>query len=733
MQRVWLLNWENITYDYDLTNYLDAIISDWVIKWLDFQDWKITKWQAIIQISRDNWQKFFVHFENSEDLEIDLSRDWKVFIEINQDKINDWERNMEDWSWIWEIKVSDEMPEKNSLKLWYISGNSFFTDKKEIVLKNELLEKSGLTNLTKMWNEFNSAWKLLKLDEEWKIPNLDWSKITWIIPQVSSFDEEAIAGSDIEKWDLVWWKEFSIHELNEATWSNTDILIRSWNWNWYAIQEFDLEDDMMLSKIWHFNANLSYFVQSKAYLHIIEKEDNDDFSNISNFKTTVLNRNKVISQEYNVSNATISNVSMSFWEKNIDTNLKKWKYYMILDFERTYSQRAYCNIKIKLNQKSSSNVRVFYWYSPTINTSYQLPIKLTFKKSIPENAVIKFNTLSEIWEEFFKGIAKENALKWENFKYTKFWESPTKESLRMENNDTSGWINIWDWASYRKFGFEFSPWFYWFNKVFFKKLPDIWNFIWDITFKLHSTTTWIDKNYIITNQEWKNIEDDSDFMLYFNYFWLEKDQVYRMTIETSTQTSDGFIRLGCWNSLWSKMQNYNWSEWVDSSNFPKFKVIEELEKGKKYYLWKYKIGSSAITSFESEDTILLWEALDKNKIFFYKKKKEKKPIVIKSWNNHISSRTPFDIDIPIKWKPKKIKFYFNYSGSRNWSLTTYDVENWFIEWTSTSGDIIFWWSFIWYMYDIFNVSIKSLTENNIKINIYAKNSSTYYYKLALIY
>lgn len=740
MQRVWLLNWENITYDYDLTNYLDAIISDWVIKWLDFQDWKITKWQAIIQVSRDNWQKFFVHFENSEDLEIDLSRDWKVFIEINQDKINDWEKNMEDWSWIWEIKVSNDIPEKNSLKLWYISGNSFFTDKKKIVLKNDLLEKSGLTNLTKMWNEFNSAWKLLKLDEEWKIPNLDWSKITWIIPQVSSFDEEAMAGSDIEKWDLVWWE--AGEEFKKWYWGNgwsqkwIFLIKRHW-YNDYGVlvKEINIEHDCLLKKcyatIW-----FGYVTNKPFDFYIVKADDNDDLSKLDNFMDSISKKYKIVQDKRTAGNNpqynTENNVIYSF----NDVFIAKWKYYAVLDFREIETTSSWSSIYINARRNNWEKI-IYYSTSKhkTENSSYEVPLELNLQRITPNNILKKISSINSWKDYIIKWISKENASNWEKFKYTKYWKIKLKELIKLKNTENQEGLNIWDWASYRKLTFSFTSSFYWINKVFLKKLSDIWDFKWGVTFKLMQSNWTILESYGVSNNEWKKIPENTDFLIKFDYFWLENNKVYSIEVETGTQTSNGFIRLWWWTKLWES-KNYNWTEWVDSLNYPKIKIIEELKEDKKYYLsGRYIYWNLDISAFGGNDSIWIWRAVSKNELFFKKDIKEKKPVIMKSWNNNIEYRTSVDVDIPIKWKPKKIKFHFSDNNRSSSSITSYDVENWFIEWVylyHTDSKAIFWWDTIgksnnWHM------SIKSLTENNIKINIYASNSNTYYYKLALIY
>ncbi len=162
MQRVALINWENINQDYDLSKILESLATPWVVKGLEVQSWKVTKWYSFVEITR-NSTKFLVLFENTEELNINTSGTKKIFIEINQNNIDDGSFNESNWEWIWVIKIASNYPTKNFLKLASID-NWIITDEREF------LDIRSNFNVTQQGNTFNLANRLLKLNWSWKVP-----------------------------------------------------------------------------------------------------------------------------------------------------------------------------------------------------------------------------------------------------------------------------------------------------------------------------------------------------------------------------------------------------------------------------------------------------------------------------------------------------------------------------------------------------------------------------------
>lgn len=146
MQRVWLLNWNNITYDKDFTAWLLASLQSGIIEWFDVSwSWasaEIQAWKALIECTRTNWEKILIHFENTANVAVDMSGTKKVYIAIDQAKIDDWANNNEDGTGIWEIKTGASYPAGNFLALYdVVSG----TPADERVGLKSTLKRTGQT------------------------------------------------------------------------------------------------------------------------------------------------------------------------------------------------------------------------------------------------------------------------------------------------------------------------------------------------------------------------------------------------------------------------------------------------------------------------------------------------------------------------------------------------------------------------------------------------------------
>lgn len=122
MQRLWNLNWENITYDHDISGLIRGL-TDWgVIEGGTIVGNKLQPVQAIIPLVRSNGQKILAFFESDEVINLPTSGDYKVYIEVDQAKIDFGGNNAEDWSGIASIKTWPTLPSQNFLLLASATG-----------------------------------------------------------------------------------------------------------------------------------------------------------------------------------------------------------------------------------------------------------------------------------------------------------------------------------------------------------------------------------------------------------------------------------------------------------------------------------------------------------------------------------------------------------------------------------------------------------------------------------
>lgn len=149
MQRIWNLNWENITYDHDISGLMRGLIDWGVIEGGTVVGNKLQPVQAIIPLVRSNGQKILAFFESDEVINLPTAGNFKVFIEVDQSKINFGGNNAEDWSGIAKIKTWPTLPSQNFLLLATVTAGVVKDERKQIPKVWELAEK--LKSLDKAW------------------------------------------------------------------------------------------------------------------------------------------------------------------------------------------------------------------------------------------------------------------------------------------------------------------------------------------------------------------------------------------------------------------------------------------------------------------------------------------------------------------------------------------------------------------------------------------------------
>ncbi len=152
MQRVWLMNGNNISYDKDFTASILAMLNDGVIDtWLGTSGTgasaTVLAGKALIECLRTNGEKVMVFYENTASVTVDLSGTKKLYIEVNQAKLDDGTLNSEDGSWIGAISTGASYPSTNYIPLASITGG-VITDARETVSFKSLLWKGYGVNKT---------------------------------------------------------------------------------------------------------------------------------------------------------------------------------------------------------------------------------------------------------------------------------------------------------------------------------------------------------------------------------------------------------------------------------------------------------------------------------------------------------------------------------------------------------------------------------------------------------
>lgn len=214
MQRIWLLNWNNISTDADFSASTLAILNQWVVSWFWYIENGATStiqvWKALIKATRSNWDEIMCFFNLTQDITVDFTWTKKVYIEIEQANIDDGSTNNEDWTWIATIKTGATTPAQNALELLSISSG-VVTDTREFV-KSNLLRKNQtpyrLFVTDTDWNEielaFGASWTVLgstgaTWSLQWITPAVDIAWLTEI--QDPSADDFLIVSDTSDSWN----------------------------------------------------------------------------------------------------------------------------------------------------------------------------------------------------------------------------------------------------------------------------------------------------------------------------------------------------------------------------------------------------------------------------------------------------------------------------------------------------------------------------------------------------
>jgi len=203
MQRVWMLNGTNINYDKDFSASVLASLNDGVIEWFDIDGSNIESWKCLIECERTNGEKIMVFFENTENVAMDLTGTKKVYIEIDQAKIDDWSLNSVNGTGIGEITTGASYPTKNYAPLYSIVSWSITDERVNIIIKDILnlvwltqdISTTGNVDIT---GEIEASWNITGNEFHW-----NWSNLTGIIAEVKATKSIFTAGENLTAWQPV--------------------------------------------------------------------------------------------------------------------------------------------------------------------------------------------------------------------------------------------------------------------------------------------------------------------------------------------------------------------------------------------------------------------------------------------------------------------------------------------------------------------------------------------------
>lgn len=138
MQIVGFLNGKNKNYDYQLTAANRAVMTGGVLGPSDLlvTSGSVAAGSALIEVTRTNGQKVLAHFENTAEFPIATTGTTKIYVLVDQAKIDDGTANSPDGTGIATIASGTSYPDGNFIPLASVTGGVITDERATISLRN---------------------------------------------------------------------------------------------------------------------------------------------------------------------------------------------------------------------------------------------------------------------------------------------------------------------------------------------------------------------------------------------------------------------------------------------------------------------------------------------------------------------------------------------------------------------------------------------------------------------
>ena len=580
MQRVALLNWENLNQDYDLSKIFQSLALSWVWEWLQVINWKVTPGYAFINISRDQ-ESFSVLFQNTSDVIIDTTWTKKVFIELDQSKIDDWSSNNSNGTWIWEIKIADNYPISNYVKLASITSWIITDEREKIIHKFEnlswekvkLIAKSDwkieiqkenwelwfidLADLLLNWNWVWQAGWLVRTDSQNRII-WNWELLTWVRAKT----EELLVRAVVPWETLVWLTDLT--EYNE--WNPTytsEYQLKQWSIGQTFItpnRVNQIVHTLYLSFWSYYNAHVKWF---RLFIY-------DSIAKSNTLWSTA---------EFNWNSINNGTKSWDITSANLKPNTQ---YYVELVVTNVYSTSYYARVRYQSWDSYSDWKMYIDWVESVWNDLY-FSLWTSWQNETGWDTIVPFRQWYKELEDVTKVYRYEY---WEQvdvlwfFKWVTDWYTDNKEIYGWQSLEVY-WDNIFGWAfkhsqdSIRYLELDATYIWSWTANIKIYPLDNGWNLdiIWwsvaNLDFDFSSISKidlWQDipitpnarYGFIISNSAW-----DIDNKIVLN--WLEK-AVYSETTQYSNTSQDDWNKYKDIPIAWYWVRDYSVSIWLWTNN-----------------------------------------------------------------------------------------------------------------------------------------------------------------------
>ena len=574
MQRVWVLNGDNITYDHDLAMLFLWITDWWIVEWWDISNSKIQPLKAAIPCLRTNGQKLLLSFESDEQIDIS-SVEWKIYVEVSQNAIDNWEENNENWTWIAQITIWNSWPTKNFVKLYSISS-WVITDERHIEPK--LSEINWLkTRMTQAEAD------IAELQVAWAADHLEDRGLVWVYYDITDpmFNQKTAKYEDstveAKIWDVAADTELHIQRL----------------WSWVESNKLKLK-----VKMW-WSPTTSLIVEVRKWISVINQNKKKSYRywDSNNVIASATLPYTTFSSSWQDLEITLDN---SFWWTEWElldvvvyqqSHIVNASNYYIIGCDSTQQSDAYQYLKVNWSTiKESGDIPycISDWFADWDTVKVLSRVMTTWAYWLPRNLKNIWETarLTTLWRHTdwtwldHKDESNIEYIHWWYKTFTIKWsETSTPASAFVDYEDDLEWMTKWDAATLQAI-YDFI-WFKWvrLNSAWKETAEiDLTNMSWEsgltswdnvmVKFPLRwikMTKSWSTCTLSITNNP--NAEDEW-FQYYAHSRWtlsnpIKKNAFYMWVYEWSVASS--VLKSLSWATVYTK-DNWNATMW-DFINF----------------------------------------------------------------------------------------------------------------------------------------------------------------------
>lgn len=175
MQRLWVINGNNINYDHDITASTLLLLVEWVIEGFDVVgSWSgasLSPWKALVKCVRINWETFMAYFQSTEAVPVNLTGTKKVYISVDQAKIDNGVANSEDGTWIASIQTGASYPWSNDISLYSVDSGVVTDERVYVNINGDMMDKILITlggtfaTISYVDSEIALAWSIPSISE----------------------------------------------------------------------------------------------------------------------------------------------------------------------------------------------------------------------------------------------------------------------------------------------------------------------------------------------------------------------------------------------------------------------------------------------------------------------------------------------------------------------------------------------------------------------------------------